>query len=122
MMEYRDGQWLVLELIPDLIVADSGIQGGEPTIKGTRMTTVTLAFAYENHEVQCYGDYSEQQAFAAYCFEAGREYQRNRKLRKRLLESTMQEARQAFAKLEKDMNAPWWADKKEQVIPAGVGE
>lgn len=84
--ETMDRKWLVVELVPDLIVAHSAIRFGDTTIKGTRIPTDTAAFAFLEGNYGLW-DMTEKQAFAAYCFEAGREYQRSRKLHKRIREA-----------------------------------
>lgn len=84
--EHQDDKWLVVELILGFIEAHSGRQFGTPTIEGTRIPTYTAAGAWENNECGAYG-LTKQQAFAAFCFEVGREYQRNRKLRKRIADA-----------------------------------
>jgi uncharacterized protein (DUF433 family) len=84
--ETMDRNWLVVELVPDLIVVHTGIQFGDTTIKGTRIPTDTAAFAFQDGNFAAW-DMTEKQAFAAYCFEAGKQFNRNRKLRKRIGEA-----------------------------------
>lgn len=84
--EEKHGNWLVVELVPDLIVSNSAIRWGEPTIKGTRIPTDTAGWAYKDGNFADW-DMTEQQAFAAYCFEIGIEYQRSRKLKKRITDA-----------------------------------
>ncbi len=85
--ERHDGDWLVVEFIPSFIEAATNIQFGSPTIVGTRIPTYTAAGAWWNKEWDAYGSLTELQAFACACFEAGIEYHRNRKLRKRIDEA-----------------------------------
>ena len=88
MKEYYDRQWLVVELIPGLIECHTAMQFGAPTITGSRIHTEVAAGAYENEEWNCYGNgLDKDKAFVAMCFEAGREYQRSRKLRQRIDEA-----------------------------------
>lgn len=77
MREYKEEEWCVFEFVPDIIIVHSGIHGGDPTIKNTRVCTYVAASSFLNFE---WDDYhiTERQAFAALCFEAGREYQRKR--------------------------------------------
>lgn len=85
-MEFKEtmnGNWLIVELVPDLIVANSAIRFGGTTIKGTRIPTETAAWAYEDDNFASW-PMTEKQAFAAYCFESGMKYARSRKLRKRI--------------------------------------
>ena len=83
--EYKDRHWFVAELVPDFIEAHTARRFGDACIKGTRVPTDTAAFAWKDKD---WDDYciTEQQAFAAYCFEAGYEYHRNRKLKQRIAE------------------------------------
>ncbi len=81
--ENMDGKWLTIILVPDFIEAHSGRQFGEPTMKQTRVTTRAGANAYDCEEWEDY-KLTKEQALVAYAFEAGREYQHNRKLRKRI--------------------------------------
>ena len=89
MKEHYEGKWLVVELVPDFIEAHSGRQFGSPTVKGTRIHTEVAAGAYINNECRDY-KLKKANAFAALCFEAGREYQRSRALRKRINEAVTQ--------------------------------
>ena len=86
--EHTDGKWLVVTLVPGFIEAHSGVQFGTPTPISTRITTPTGAGAWINKEWDAYGSkknpFTEQQALVCYAFEVGREYQRNRKLRKKI--------------------------------------
>ncbi len=87
MNEYDDKEWHVFEFIPDLIVVHSGIQGGEPTIKGTRVPTWTASNAYQGNAWRNYR-IKKEQSFAAFCFEAGIEYQKKKgKINKAVKES-----------------------------------
>lgn len=83
MKEYYDGDWLVVDIVPDFIEAHSARCFGSPTIKGTRVHTEVGAGAYINSEWRDYR-IKKQQAFVAYVFEAGREFQRSRTLRKKI--------------------------------------
>ena len=77
----KDRFWLVVELVPDLLEAHSARKFGSPCVKDTRVPTTTAGFSWEE---KSWDEYciSEKQAFAAYCFEAGCEWHKNRKLRK----------------------------------------
>lgn len=75
MKEYDDEEWHVFEFVPDLIVVHCGIQGGSPTVKGTRVPTWTASGSYERNEYKAY-HIKKGQAFASFCFEAGREYEK----------------------------------------------
>ena len=110
MKEHKDGKWLIIELVPDFIEAHSGIQFGSPTVVGSRIHTEVAAGAYEHDGEQGWGgmrhnypNLTKQRGFAALCFEAGREYQRNRKLRKRIKEAC-HEGWQQHNKEEADKN------------------
>jgi len=87
MKEYEDREWSVFEFIPDLIVVHSGVQAGEPTIKATRVPTCVASNAYRERDWRGYR-IKKEQAFAAFCFEAGRDYEKNkRKINKAVNES-----------------------------------
>ena len=90
--EHMNGKWLVVTLVPGFIEAHSGVQFGTPTPINTRITTPTASGAWFHKEWDCYGSpeqpLTEEQCLVCYAFEAGREYQRNRKLRKRLSDAT----------------------------------
>lgn len=85
--EHYEGDWLIVDLVPNFIQANTAIQFGSPTVIGGRVHTEVAAVAYQNKEWDDYGSLTEQQALIACAFEAGREYQRNRKLRKRIDEA-----------------------------------
>jgi len=83
MKESTDGIWRVFELVPDIIVAHPGVQAGEPTIKNTRVSTHVAGYSFE---ARTWRDYhiKKEQAFAAMCFEAGRQFPKSRSLQKKI--------------------------------------
>lgn len=85
--ERMDGDWLVVELVPEVIEANTAIQFGEPTVCGSRITTQAAAWAWIDKNWDDFGGLTKEAAFAAHCFEAGRQYQRDRKLRKKIDEA-----------------------------------
>lgn len=81
--EHMDEQWLVVDLVPGLIEVHAGRSFGSPVIINRRVQTEVAAARYRDHDWRDVR-IKKMQAFAAYCFEAGREYQRSRSLRKRI--------------------------------------
>ena len=76
-----DGDWLVEELVPGLIVAHAGMCFGKPTIKGTRVHVGVARAVFldpENYEV------THEQALALYAFAQGMAWQRSGKRRRRM--------------------------------------
>lgn len=88
--EHREKGYLIVTLVPDFIVVHTGIQSGEPTIVNTRIPTQTAALVYGEQGARYFQrayELDDKFGFASFCFEAGREYQRNRKLRKHIDEA-----------------------------------
>lgn len=81
-----DGHWGIDDIVPNLIIANSAIQGGEPTICGTRIPTSVIGNQPESAE-DVADDYctSPLTVIAARCFEAGREWQRSWRRRQRMI-------------------------------------
>lgn len=80
-----DGHWGIDDIVPNLIVANSAIMWGEPIIAGTRIPTSVIGNQPESAE-DVADDYctSPLTVIAARCFEAGRDWQRSKKRRKRM--------------------------------------
>ena len=94
MKEYDDKCWHVYELVPDIIVCHPGIMSGEPTIKGTRVSTNVAGMSYEEGNWRSY-HLKREQAYAAMCFEAGREFHRSRSLQK-LIDKAVREGYEKY--------------------------
>lgn len=99
--EYDDGVWRIMELVSGYIVAHSGIHAGEPTIKGTRVST-WVADRNIDKDWDNYG-ITELQAFAAYCFEAGRKFAK-RSVQKRLNQIVSESWEKYYQEREKKVN------------------
>ena len=85
---YMDGKWLVDVLLPGFIVADSARQFGAPTLVGTRIPTyVGLGWVWEVLDRAEEENLTREQIIALAAFEAGVEWQRSRKRRKRMAEA-----------------------------------
>ena len=84
--EHMDREWLVITLVPGFIEVHTGVQFGTPTPIKTRVTTLAASGAWENQAFEDY-EITEEMALVCRAFEVGREYQRNRKLRKRIDEA-----------------------------------
>ncbi len=84
-----NGIWAIQEIIPGYIVRHAGIQAGEPTIPGTRMTTSSLWMwsfhdaTEENIRDVVHPGISRDQLLVACAFEMGRNYEKQRVARKR---------------------------------------
>ncbi len=100
MTERIENGYLVVELVPDIIEAHAGIREGDPVIAGTRISVEIAAITYtEKSWASWRGALAEEQAKIAFAFEAGRNYQKNRKLRKRIEQSNIDGGERYVARL-----------------------
>lgn len=95
--ESYDDDWLVMALIPGILIIRSDMQFGNPTIVGYRLSAnnVDLSRAlYEERNQpeskQLWPGPSNEQRLAAYAFALGMEWQKSRKLRKRMQEAVQE--------------------------------
>jgi len=92
-LKQREDGHLYDELVPGLIVADPRIQFGSPTIKGTRYPCYAMwlwDYVDKPEKLEEMG-FTRQQVIAATAFQAGVDWQKNRKRRKRIKESGIRE-------------------------------